>query len=298
MLRVTDIEIPALDGLSLAASLFEPRERVAAATVLVTSATAVRRRYYNAFATDLAERGFRVVTFDYRGVGGSRPRSLRSAGGRMRDWAERDTDGVLAWIGERYPRSRLLLVAHSFGGQAIGLLRRRERVRAALMVASCNGYWRRWPVAAWPRMLALWYVVVPVATRLLGYFPGRMLGLGEDLPSSIARDWARWCRQPGYLLDDDPAALRDRYAAVDLPIRCYSFTDDPYSPRPAVEALLAWYTGTDVDHRRLRPEDVGARSIGHFGFFRDRFRDTLWPEAAGWLAERAEDGASRARQGS
>jgi predicted alpha/beta hydrolase len=25
------------------------------------------------------------------------------------------------------------------------------------------------------------------------------------------------------------------------------------------------------------------RSIGHFGFFRERFRDSLWREAADWL---------------
>ena len=28
---------------------------------------------------------------------------------------------------------------------------------------------------------------------------------------------------------------------------------------------------------------LGVKSIGHFGFFRERFRDSLWREAADWL---------------
>jgi predicted alpha/beta hydrolase len=32
-----------------------------------------------------------------------------------------------------------------------------------------------------------------------------------------------------------------------------------------------------------QPHEVGAKAIGHFGFFRERFRDSLWREAADWL---------------
>jgi len=31
------------------------------------------------------------------------------------------------------------------------------------------------------------------------------------------------------------------------------------------------------------PRELGVKSIGHFGFFRERFRDSLWREAADWL---------------
>jgi predicted alpha/beta hydrolase len=42
-----------------------------------------------------------------------------------------------------------------------------------------------------------------------------------------------------------------------------------------------------VDHRHVIPREVGAPAIGHFGFFRERFRDTLWRESAGWLGRQA-----------
>jgi predicted alpha/beta hydrolase len=31
------------------------------------------------------------------------------------------------------------------------------------------------------------------------------------------------------------------------------------------------------------PEAFGGRKIGHFGFFRERFRESLWREAGDWL---------------
>jgi predicted alpha/beta hydrolase len=31
------------------------------------------------------------------------------------------------------------------------------------------------------------------------------------------------------------------------------------------------------------PVDVGGQKVGHFGFFRARFQDTLWPPVLEWL---------------
>ena len=35
---------------------------------------------------------------------------------------------------------------------------------------------------------------------------------------------------------------------------------------------------------RIRLADAGASRIGHLGFFRAEFRDTLWPTAYAWLS--------------
>lgn len=32
-----------------------------------------------------------------------------------------------------------------------------------------------------------------------------------------------------------------------------------------------------------KPSDVGAKAIGHFGFFRPEHRDTLWRGVAEWI---------------
>jgi predicted alpha/beta hydrolase len=130
-------------------------------------------------------------------------------------------------------------------------------------------------------LLMIWRGLVPAATAAYGYLPGK-LGLGHDLPSGVAREWARWCSQPGYLLSEHPAA-RARFAHFLKPVRLYSFTDDEYAPRRAVEELASLFVNAPIDSRRLEPRDLGVEKIGHFGFFRPRLERTLWSEALEFL---------------
>jgi predicted alpha/beta hydrolase len=157
-------------------------------------------------------------------------------------------------------------------------------VAAAVFVGAQSGYYGHWPAPRAQLYAALWYVLVPLAVRLRGYFPARQLGFGgEDLPAGVALEWARWCRTPHYLSDDAGAPLRPFFATVRAPIRAYSFADDPYATARAVDALLDFYRNAPTSHAHLRPEQAGARAIGHFGFFRAGRCPALWREAAAWL---------------
>lgn len=71
-----NLEIAAEDSFPLAASWFETKQPACAATVIISSATGVLRRYYRPFADYLTSLGFDAVTFDYRGIGASRPTSI------------------------------------------------------------------------------------------------------------------------------------------------------------------------------------------------------------------------------
>ncbi len=277
-----DETLVAEDGVSLATTWFQPPADALDATLIIGGATAVRRQYYGAFARVMASRGFRVVTLDYRGIGGSAPGRLRGFRATMQDWATLDLERVFDAVEQRAPGRPVVYVAHSFGGQAVGLLRHRTALRAAVFVASQSGYWRHWPGLAKLGMLAFWSIVIPGTTRLLGYFPSRRLGMGENLPAGVAGQWARWGRHRDYILSAAPDAPR-RFAEFTAPIRAYSLADDGYAPRRAVEALLEAYGGAAVEHRHVSPADVGASRIGHFGFFRKRFEDTLWSEVGDWL---------------
>jgi len=61
-------------------------------------------------------------------------------------------------------------------------------------VASQSGYWKLWSGKERMMVFALWHLAIPIATAWLGYFPGWMLGNAEDIPSGVAREWARWGR--------------------------------------------------------------------------------------------------------
>lgn len=282
------LRIPALDGFELAATLYEPAAGTGEGgpVVLINSATAVRRGYYDGYARHLTAEGFSVLTYDYRGIGGSRPRSLARFPAQMRQWGEQDQAGVLDWIAEHLGPKRLLFaVGHSVGGQIVGMAANNHRIHALLMVASQSGWWGHWPVPSRYRIALNWFVLVPLVTRIYGYLPGRF-GTKEDLPGGVAREWARWGRRRTYLLDSEE--LRAGFQRLRRPLRVYSFSDDDYAPRPAVEGLLDLYSEADIFHRHLEPKDLGADAVGHFGFFREKFRDTLWADSVAWLKKMAE----------
>jgi predicted alpha/beta hydrolase len=273
-----DVTVPATDGFELGATEFGDAAQ-AERVVLIAPATGVRRRLYRPFAEFLAGRGFGVVTWDWRGTGDSRPKSMRGFHATMRDWGERDLGGVIAWASARYPRAKLMAVGHSFGGQSVGLAPNRDRVRALVTVAAQSGYWGHWPRPHKYMYAALWHVAMPLATRLAGYFPARLFQLGEDLPAGVALEWARWCRTPSYLGD------WSGHEAFTAPILAIGFADDAFAPPRAVDALHAEYGSRHQARLHIAPQKGGPRRIGHFGFFRPNVVPTLWRDVAGWLAE-------------
>ena len=65
-----DLTLAARDRTKLAATLFEPAAPNGGA-ILINIGTGIPRQFYAAFAGHLASRGFTVLTYDYRGIGGS-----------------------------------------------------------------------------------------------------------------------------------------------------------------------------------------------------------------------------------
>jgi predicted alpha/beta hydrolase len=275
------VELPAADGFRLSATLFRPAAPNGR-SVQIHAAAGVRQEYYAPFARFLADRGFHALTFDYRGVGRSAPTHVRHIQARMQDWALLDAPAVLSFM-ESLPGEKRLVVGHSFGGQSVAVMPGNDRVHALLAVASQSVYYGHWTGT---RKLGLWVLtraLLPAATRAAGYFPGGRLPEGEDLPAGVALEWARWCQHPRYLVG--ALGLEARAAAFRAPLRLLSMADDVvYAPRAAAQGLLDLYPNARKELAWIEPRDVQADRIGHFGFFRERFRAPLWEDAAGWLA--------------
>lgn len=275
----TDLTIPARDGYALAATQYGPTS--AARMVVINSATATPRRFYRHFATALVEAGYRVVTYDYRGIGESRPPSLRGFPARMRDWAFLDMAGVLDWAREQSPK-RLFLVGHSFGGQTAGLLDHGEAIDGMVTLSAQSGYWRlQGGEQKWTTAFHV-HVTLPLLSHTVGFMPWSAVSGAEDLPQGVALEWARWCRQPGYLLDDATLPLV-RYQYFRAPVLAYSIGDDKWGTPRSVDAMMQAYP--TVTRAHLDPTDRGLKAIGHFGYFR-RGSASLWTEAIDWFNAR------------
>src|ERR1700751_1948609 len=115
--------MPAADRYPLGATLFLPRPGRRSHAVLINSGTAVPRKLYRGFAGYLARRGCAVLTYDYRGTGGSpqmslvgynQPKSLVGFKASMSDWAALDVTAAVPWRRERYKTLPSPYVGHSF----------------------------------------------------------------------------------------------------------------------------------------------------------------------------------------
>jgi len=287
---IDDITVPATDGYPLGATLFLPRAAKRHA-VLINSATAVPRRRYRGFASYLATRGCAVLTYDYRGTGDSRPKAIAGSDqpaslvgfrASMADWAARDATAAVAWMRERYQALPFAYVGHSFGGQALGLLPNNSEIDRALFIAAQAGYWRLMATPERYRVYALLKFVGVPLTRALGYMPGKA-GLGMDLPKDAFLQWVGWVASPRYLFDDPTLAAVRNFPNYTGALRALCMSDDPWATRPAVDLLCSGFTSIRPEIVMVEPADAGARKIGHFGFFRNEHRNTLWRGAAEWI---------------
>lgn len=281
MASMTALEVGTADGFIVHAREFGP-DRSVEDVIVIAGAMGVKQDFYKPFAEWLADQGMAAVTFDYRGMGESRPASLRGFSASIVDWAEKDCSALIEEIDRRHPRARIHWVGHSVGAQLFGLVPNRDRVHALLSVAAGSGYWRYNARPLRYYVLSLWFLVMPIAIRLAGYFPGKKLKMVGDLPKGVAEQWRAWCLSRDYL-GSDPEA-RSRLASAKTPIVALSMQDDEMMTLRGTRQLFDLYESAPVEIRRVRPQEVGVDRIGHFGFFRPKMKDSLWPMVPAWIA--------------
>lgn len=282
------VSIPVAEGGTIVGTVWSPPEDPPRAAVVVHPATAVPERLYTHFAEHLVEGGFAVVTYDYRGTGASGA-ARAHRGLRMRDWMSADVPAVATWTRERFPGLPQLAVGHSIGGHALALDNGTAGLAGFVTVASHAGVTKTIPTRGERlRVGAILRVIGPATARLLGYVPGRRLGIGEDMPGAAMLEWSRWSRLPGYFFDDPTMDAGPRAAAVSTDVLAIGFTDDPWATPAQVDAIFDPLTAARVERRTYTPQQGGVPAIGHAGFFRRGLRDTLWPEVRDWLLRTAE----------
>ena len=134
------VRFPALDGHGLGGILYSREGLNDPERVIVFSpgggVAAVR---YRRFARFLARSGVPVFAYDYRGIGESRPSSLRGFSAVLEEWSEFDCGGAIAWIRARYPNAEMIGIAHSVGTLMFGGAANAGEVTRFVMVALIRG---------------------------------------------------------------------------------------------------------------------------------------------------------------
>ena len=282
------IEIRCSDGVVLGGHLFRTARRDAVGFAIVNAATGVLARYYHRYAGFLAAHGFDVLTYDYRGIGASRPAQLRGCGYRWRDWGELDFAAALRFARAEARSGPVIVVGHSIGGFLPGMAENAASIDRMLTVGAQYAWWLDYAAHRRLGLLLKWHVAMPTLTAAFGYFPGRWLGWLEDLPAGVAHEWS--FRGPRFERSHPRTERRsvlDRMAAVRAPILAVAVADDEFGTAPAIRRALHYYRGAETTAVMLQPSDYGRDSIGHFSLFHDSHTAGFWRDSLRWLRDGA-----------
>ena len=107
--------------------------------------------------------------------------------------------------------------------------------------------------------------------------------MGEAVPGTIFRDWARWCRNPNFLFADPAVPEARHFQSVAIPLLSVGITDDVWGTRRAVNDLLSRFGNAPVHEMWFSPGQSADTQIGHLGFFRKHQAGKLWPAVTNWL---------------
>lgn len=278
------LRIGALDGYELGAILYSARmDAVPQRAVVLHGGVGIPARRYQRFARFLAQAGMPVLTYDFRGVGMSRPSALRGFRSVIEDWAEYDCSAAIGWMQVYFPRAELIGIAHSLGALLFGGAHNAAAQARLVLIGAHTGYYGDYrPLYRLP-MAALWHGLMPAVTRLVGYFPGRRLGIGDDIPAGVALQWASRSSTDLRPVGLGPSAERtrrllDRCAVLERPALVIRMSDDAFATAAGLRRFLAYYPRLPLEHVLFTPADADVRKIGHFGFFSRRAGPVLWPK--------------------
>lgn len=277
------VRLYAADDYPLGGTLYTAAGNEPRRVALLHGGAGIPAASYAGFARFLAAHGIPTLTYDYRGIGQSRPSTLRGFRATLEDWAEFDCAAAVSWLRGRFPGAEMIGIAHSAGAFLLGGAHNAGEQSRLVLVGGHTGYYGDYHARYRLLMAITWHGLMPMIARVLGYFPARRLGLGDDIPAEIAVQWAARRSPELRPAGTDARSMRirrllDRCAALERPALIVSMTDDAFATSAGLRRLMAYYPRlSPLQNLQFAPADAGLRRIGHFGFFRRRAGAVLWP---------------------
>ena len=242
------LKIPAKDGFLLAATLHTKQQPTTKGIIIINEGTAIPQKLYLPYANFLAEQGYDVVTYDYRGIGDSKPKSLKNFEASIIDWAKLDITGVINWVNHHYPKHPKYIIAHSMGGQILGLVENIRHISKIVTIASSYGNWHNFTRKFKYQAIIMWGFLIPVFTRIYGYFPANKLGLGADWPKGVAQNWFDWCigNKPLTKLLNE-AGIIHHFSDFHIPMKSFLLADDIMATPKVIPLFKQDFASTNLN---------------------------------------------------
>ncbi|WP_294283341.1 alpha/beta fold hydrolase [uncultured Chryseobacterium sp.] len=262
------------DRFPITAHLFLP-EKSNGRLLLINSATGVKQQLYFSFANYFAQKGFTVITYDYRGIGLSKPVRMKGFKASMRVWGSVDYKALTDYIKIHFGDYKKYVLGHSVGALILGMNKDSNIFDEFVFVGTQNAFIGNLKFRTKIEALLGFGIVQPLTTGLLGYFPAQWFRLGESLPKNCASDWRTLIlnrKSTNRLLEKTDNYAKDLNRRV-LVIRA---EDDGWLTEKGVESLLSdTYPNLRPVYRFIKTSESEQGEIGHVNFFRS-YNKNLW----------------------
>lgn len=247
------LELRTKDGTVLGCTLLEPEGKAFGDLVLAHAMFARQSAFVRpgGLAERFRARGWRVLTFDFRGHGQSGTAAAKGGSWSYDDLVREDLPAVVEGLRARRKRGPVVVLGHSLGGHVALAAQGAGRLHAdAFVTVACNLWLRELALSRALRLVetASLELVLRVAVRR-GYFPARALRLGSDdeaLP--YIRDLHRFAHT-GWRSADGREDYLANLARIDVPVYAIASTGDRLNARP--ERVRAFHAGcrgtTEID---------------------------------------------------
>ncbi|MFV5263905.1 alpha/beta fold hydrolase [Acinetobacter courvalinii] len=277
MNSVESFWISCKDGYQLAAQFYPALNSDKFYPILICPATGITKSFYHAFAQWLNQQGYPVLSFDFRGIGESLHGALKDSTASINDWGMYDIPAAIEALLNRTQAEKVIIVGHSAGGQLLGIASNYHKVAKVLAIAGSTGHVKG--LKGKTKVLAplMFNVIFPVSSFVKGYGATQFIGMGENLPKNVAKQWAEFCSKPGYVMNAIGKTISEDYhQQIQCPITSFWATDDEIATHSNVKDLLRLYPNAQTKLIELNPQQLGYKQIGHMLMFK-KSHQKIWP---------------------
>ncbi|AMW78673.1 alpha/beta hydrolase [Acinetobacter sp. TGL-Y2] len=277
MNRFENITLICADHYPLSARFYPAQAQEPSNAILICPATGITKTFYHALAEWLSSQGHPVLTFDFRGIGDSLHGRLKDSNASIQDWGQLDIPAAIDTLLQKTAKDRVTLIGHSAGGQLLGITPNHTKVEKLIAIAGSTGHIKGLKGRTKTLAPLMFNVIFPMSNIFRGYGATKFLGMGENLPKNVAKQWAQFCSNPGYVTNAiGQSIFEDFHNEVNTPITVLWTSDDEIATEANVKDLLRLYPNANTHMIEVVPKQYEHHSIGHMQMFK-KSHQNIWP---------------------
>lgn len=277
MNRYENLNITCSDNYLLSARFYPAETQSTLNPILICPATGITQSFYHDFAEWLSSQGYPVMSFDFRGIGDSLHVKLKDSTASIQDWGQLDLPAAIESLVHKTNAEQIYIIGHSAGGQLLGISPNHSKVKKLIAIAGSTGHVKH--LKGRTKLLApvMFKVIFPLSRMIKGYGTTKFIGMGENLPKDVAKQWAQFCSKPGYIMNAiGKTIFEDFHNEIHTPITVLWASDDEIATEANVKDFLRLYPKTQTEMIEVSPSQYQHKYIGHMLMFK-KTHQNIWP---------------------